>query len=308
MLSNETRADLLLVLVTLVAAVSWMFSREAVLLMPPLLFMALRFTLAALVLGAFAGRQLSGLSLEQLRTGMLVGLTFGVAMSCWITGLWFSEHVGVGAFLTSLGVVLVPVIARVAFGEHSPASTWLALPVAVAGLALLALRDGFRIEPAQVFFVVAATLFALYYTLNTRAANHGQPGTEGKVRERIPAAALTTVALGMVALVTGTLSLFLEPVGETLLTFTWAMAGWVVASAILGTALRFFLQTWAQSLSLTSHGVVIMIVEPVWTALMAAAWFGERMTPRQLAGCTLIFCALLVSRWRGIRQMLRRRH
>lgn len=308
MLSNDARADLLLVLVTLVAAVSWMFSREAVLLMPPLLFMALRFTLAATVLAMFAGRQLTGLTGAQLRAGVLVGFTFGVAMSCWIMGLSFSDHVGVGAFLTSLGVVLVPVIARIGFGERPPASTWLALPVAVAGLALLALRDGFGIERGQLFFVIAATLFALYYTLNTRAANHSLPGAGGKVRERVPAAALTTVALAMVALVTGTLSLLLEPVVSTMRDFSTAMAGWILASALLGTALRFFLQTWAQSLSVTSHGVVIMIVEPVWTALMAAGWFGERMTPRQLAGCTLIFCALLVSRWRGIRQMLRRRH
>lgn len=306
--SPETRADLLLVLVTLVAAISWMFSREAVLLMPPLLFMALRFALAALVLAPFAGRQLIALTSAQLRAGLLVGLTFGIAMSCWIMGLWFSDHIGVGAFLTSLGVVLVPVVARIAFGERPPASTWLALPVAIAGLALLALRDGVGIDRGQLLFVAAACLFALYYTLNTRAANRRLSGAGDTVRERVPATALTTLALTMVAVVTGVLALLFEPVAATLTGFTPAMAGWVLASALLGTALRFFLQTWAQSLSVTSHGVVIMIVEPVWTALMASAWFGERMTAQQAAGCALIFCALLVSRWRGIRQMLRRRY
>ncbi len=35
---------------TLLAGISWIFSKEAVLLMPPLLFMALRFLLAGLVL------------------------------------------------------------------------------------------------------------------------------------------------------------------------------------------------------------------------------------------------------------------
>jgi drug/metabolite transporter (DMT)-like permease len=56
------------------------------------------------------------------------------------------------------------------------------------------------------------------------------------------------------------------------------------------------IQTYAQSLSSHSHGVVIMIVEPVWTASLAAIWLGERMTSQQLAGCVVILLALLVSR------------
>jgi drug/metabolite transporter (DMT)-like permease len=80
---------------------------------------------------------------------------------------------------------------------------------------------------------------------------------------------------------------------------------WIAASAIIGTSARFFFQTWAQSLSTTSHGVVIMIVEPVWVAVLAALWFGETMAPMQLAGCLLIFTALLVNRWSAVRKVLK---
>jgi drug/metabolite transporter (DMT)-like permease len=80
---------------------------------------------------------------------------------------------------------------------------------------------------------------------------------------------------------------------------------WIGASAIIGTSMRFFFQTWAQSLSATSHGVVIMVVEPVWVALFAALWFGESMAPMQLAGCLLIFTALLVNRWHAVRKFLK---
>ena len=69
-----------------------------------------------------------------------------------------------------------------------------------------------------------------------------------------------------------------------------------MASAVVGTALRFWLQTHAQSLSRHTHGVVIMVVEPVWVALLAAGWLGETMSATQLAGCALIFGSLLINR------------
>ena len=121
--SQAHKADLLLLLVTLLAAISWMFSREAVLAMPPLLFMSLRFLLAASLLAMIAYPQLRRLNGRQLFRCARVGVVFGVAMSCWVMGLAMAEHVGEGAFLTSLGVVLVPVIARLVFAEPVPGST-----------------------------------------------------------------------------------------------------------------------------------------------------------------------------------------
>ncbi|MEH6560397.1 MAG: EamA family transporter [Marinobacter sp.] len=307
-MSDAHKSDLLLVTVTLLAAISWIFSKEAVLLMPPLLFMALRFLIAGGFLAIVAWRPLSRLSRDQLKRGVGVGLVFGVAMSFWVMGLFHGTSMGEGAFLTSLGVVIVPVIARLAFKEIQPASTWLAIPVAVAGLALLSLRHGFQPEPGQIFFVAAATIFALYFTLNTRAANQRTAvDRQGKTIEkhRIPALPLTAIALVTVGLVTLVESLVLEPWLPTFSSPPPLLIWWVLASAIVGTAGRFLVQTYAQSLATHSHGAVILVLEPVWVSLFAAGWFGETMTPVQLAGCGLIFTALIVNRWGALSKALR---
>ena len=299
-LSNTHKSDLLLVVVTLMAAISWIFSKEAVLLMPPLMFMALRFLLAGSVLAVIAWPSLKRLSLDQFKRSAGVGLVFGVAMSFWVMGLFHVTHIGEGAFLTSLGVVIVPVIARVIFQEAQPLSTWFAIPVAVGGLALLSLKNGFRPEIGQVFFVVASFIFALYFTLNTRAANQRtviNHRGESVEKHRVPALPLTTIALLTVGTVTLTESVLLEPWTPTLENFSGILAGWVIASAVVGTAGRFLLQTYAQSLATHSHGVVILVLEPVWVALFAAGWFSESMSTTQLAGCGLIFLALLINRW-----------
>lgn len=307
-MSDAHKSDLFLVIVTLLAAISWIFSKEAVLLMPPLLFMAVRFLMAGGLLAILASRSLRRLSADQIRRSIGVGLVFGTAMSCWIMGLFHGTHVGEGAFLTSLGVVIVPVIARVVFKEDQPTSTWIAIPIAVAGLSLLSLKNGFRPEIGQLFFVMAAFIFALYFTLNTRAANQrtviNRRG-ETVEKHRVPALPLTAIALLTVGTLTLIESLVLETWQPLLNDFPPILVWWVFASAVIGTAGRFLLQTYAQSLSANSHGVVILVLEPVWVALFAAGWFSETMSPSQLAGCGLIFAALLVNRWGVISKALK---
>ncbi|PSF11207.1 MULTISPECIES: DMT family transporter [Marinobacter] len=307
-MSDAHKSDLLLVVVTLLAAISWMFSKEAVLMMPPLMFMAARFLIAGGVLALIALPALRRLDADQVKRSMGVGLVFGIAMSCWILGLFHGDSMGEGAFLTSLGVVIVPIIARVVFGESQPLSTWLAIPIAVAGLALLSLENGFRPDPGQLYFVVAAFIFALYFTLNTRAANQRTvTNKRGDTIEKrkVPALPLTALALLTVGLVTLVESAISEPWAPTLNNPPPILMVWVLASAIVGTAGRFLLQTYAQSLSVHSHGVVILVLEPVWVALFAAAWFGETMSALQLAGCGLIFMALLVNRWGALSRAIK---
>ncbi|MDC0661967.1 DMT family transporter [Marinobacter sp. SS21] len=307
-MTNAHKSDLLLVCVTLLAAISWMFSKEAVLLMPPLLFMAVRFIMAGAILAFAARRSLANLTPTQIRRGMSVGLVFGIAMSFWIMGLHHGTHVGEGAFLTSLGVVIVPIMAKLFFRESQPLSTWLAIPVAVSGLALLSLKNGFRPEAGQLFFVAAAAIFALFFLMNTHAANHRQivrrDGTQVELA-KVPPLPLCTLTLLTVGAVTLIESLWLEPWQPTLESLSWPLAWWVIASATVGTAGRFLLQTYAQSLSTHSHGVVILVLEPVWVALFAAGWFQETMAPTQLAGCSLIFAALLINRWSTLSKAIR---
>lgn len=297
-----SKTDILLIGVTLLAAVSWLFSKEALGLMPPLLFISVRFLIAALILFFIARQHLHQLSVKQLKRCIGVGLVFGAGMSFWVMALSVTHHVGEGAFLTSLGVVLVPVFARLFFAERIPLSTWASLPLAVAGLALLTAAKPGNFEPGQLLFLIAAGIFAMFYILNTRVASGGQR------HDAVPPVLLTAVALAVVSLLCGALSLLFEWPQIRQQVISPTLVYWVLLSAVVGTALRFWLQTYAQSLSSQSHAVVIMVLEPVWTALMAAFWLGESMHTYQLLGCTLIFFSLLLRNISGLTAMrLKRR-
>lgn len=172
---HPLKADLLLVLATLVAAAGWIFSKEALAGMPPLQFVGVRFLLAGVVLAALGWNQLRALDRAGLRGSLLVGTLFAMAMAFWIKGLEHARHLGEGAFISSLGIVLVPLIGRLFFGDRPPRLTWVAMPVALGGFACLSLEHGFRFEPGQWFFIAAAVVFAILLNLNSRVVRNVSP-------------------------------------------------------------------------------------------------------------------------------------
>ncbi|MEQ6917364.1 DMT family transporter [Halomonas aquatica] len=291
-LRSPLRADLMLLLVTLLAATGWIFSKEALAGMPPLLFIGTRFLMAGGILAIFAHASLRRLSSTDWRLAAGVGLIFSVAVSLWVLGVHHSSHLGESAFINSLGILLVPVVARLMFGDRPPRTTWIALPVALVGFALLSLNAGFRIESGQWLMVSAAVGFSLLINANSR------------VVRRVSALPLTSIQLVVVGLVLTLVSLPVEPWPASL---SAATLGWLAASVIFASTLRFFLQVHAQGLTTPSHAAVILMLEAVWTALIAAWWFGETMALLQLLGCSLIFAALLINRWYWVRRLFKRR-
>ena len=287
---HSLKADFYLVIVTLLAAISWMFSKEALSEMPPLLFIGSRFLLAGIFLALFSKRSLIGLNPKQWLASAQVGVLFGLSMCLWIFGLFYAKNLGEGAFITSIASILVAPISYFIFKAKVERSNWIALPVALIGLALLSLENGFQPESSQVFFLAAAILLSLTFILNGRAA------------ARMSATALTAISLSFVGIMAIIISAFLETWPQQT---TSSMIQWLLLSAVIGTAARFLLQTYAQGLTTPSHAAVIMILEPIWTALIAAAWFNERMSGLQAIGCSLIFAALIINRWSNVRMWLK---
>ncbi|MBR7889780.1 DMT family transporter [Marinomonas sp. A79] len=280
------KAELALVMASIFAGLGWIFSKEVLIGLPPLFFMAVRFLLAGFVVFLVGMKFFKGLNWQDVRQASFVGVVMGIAMMFWVTGLDKSTNLGVGAFISSLGVVLVPVVARFLFAQRPPFSVWAALPFAIAGLACLALTNKLGFEVAHLFFFSAALSLALQFNLLSRFSMGMHP------------LVLTAIQLCVAGSLLLLLSMFLETIPSTI---SLEVGGWLLASAFIATSLRFLLQTYGMSLTPVSHAAVIMNLEPVWTAIFAAFWFSESMGTGQVIGCGLIFFAMLVSRWPQIR-------
>jgi drug/metabolite transporter (DMT)-like permease len=280
-MSKALQADVLLIVVTVLAAAGWLFSHEALLGISPLWFVAIRFSLGGLILVLWALPALRQLFWPQLRGCLWVGVWFAAGMILWIFGLSSTQHLGEGAFINSLGVVLVPIVGRIAFGERPSAWVWSAAGVALIGLVCLMAQHGLHIDPSQCWFVGAALLFSVYFQLNRHMAT------------RVPVVALTSITLAMVGLCTTLLAAVLEPLPSSLSPLT---AGWILASVMIATCLRFALQTQAQQMSTASHAALLMTLEPLWTTLLGMFFLHQPLSTLQTVGCGFIFLALLIGR------------
>ncbi|MCB6184244.1 DMT family transporter [Leeia sp. TBRC 13508] len=278
---HSIEADLLMILVTLIAAAGWIFSLKTMEVMPPLLFLGVRFLIAGIVVGSFGWKQFATLSKTQLKFSFLIGGIMSLAMMCWMVGLYHATHVGVGAFITSLGMVIAPILGMMMFKTKLSTLNWVAAAIAAVGLGCLSLSRGISLSFSDTLFLASAFGFAIQFNLNSHYA------------KGMPVTCLTGIQLALTGLVSLICGSFTETYPahfghETLL--------WLLASILVATSLRFFLQIKAQGMTPVKHAALIMTLEPVWTSLLAAWWLHDKMNGTQVFGCVLIFVALLVGR------------
>lgn len=284
------KAELILILVTIIAASGWIFSKEALAGMPPLFFIAMRFLIGGAALLLIGKKYFRGVQWSELKPIIFIGSVMGLGMLFWVIGLNQTSNLGVGAFITCLGVVFVPFVGQFFFGDKAPLSIWAALPIAVIGLVFLALGNGLNLEPSHFYFLVTAISVAFQLNLLSRFL------------VSMNALVLTSIQLTTAGILLLIVSLFVEGVPQAI---SINVMGWVLASALIATSLRYFLQMYAMGMTPVSHSAVIMNLEPVWAAIFAVIWFNEVMTLGQAFGCSLIFLAMLVSRWPQIRMIFK---
>ena len=286
------KAELILILVTVLAGLGWIFSKESLAGMPPLFFIAMRFSIGGIALLLIGKKYFRGVKWSDIKPIVSIGAVMGLAMLFWVMGLHQSSNLGVGAFITCLGVVFVPFLGRLMFGDRPPMSIWVALPFAVIGLGFLALGNGLDFEIAHLYFLGTAFCVALQLNLLSRFL------------VSMHALVLTSIQLTTAGVLLLSVSLIVEGIPQSI---NLDIVGWILASALISTSLRYLLQMYAMSFAPVSHSAVIMNLEPVWAAVFAVLWFNEVMELGQVFGCFLIFVAMLVSRWSQVKMIFKRK-
>ena len=142
----ERRGDILILAATLLASIGWLFSKEAIIGLPPAGFVGCRFLLAALLLLPFCYSHLRRTSPELLLKAAAIGLVMTLNLIFWIQAIAHSTGIGEGAFIMSLAMLMVPPLACVLFKERPLRQFWQALPIALLGLFLLTMSNGLSLS------------------------------------------------------------------------------------------------------------------------------------------------------------------
>jgi drug/metabolite transporter (DMT)-like permease len=203
--------------------------------------------------------------------------------------------IGIALLIEYVAPLVVALWARYVFHEHVRRRIWLALGLALAGLALIVdVRHGGSISTGGVLFALCS---AAAYTFYILLAEHG-------VGDR-DAVSLLAWGFGFGALfwciaapwwsfpfgrVDADVSLLGRLSGHHLP--VWALMVFLI---VIGTIVPFFLIVSAlRHLTATRVGIIAML-EPVGATIIAWAWLNESLSSVQLVGAAIVLCAIVLA-------------
>lgn len=276
--------DLALVGVACVWGLTFVTVKDAVETYPPFSFMAARFAIAALVLGAIFPRAVGRLDRKVWGAGALAGLVLTVGYVGQTLGLMSIEASRAG-FITGTFVVITPILQFLLLRRRVGRFAITGVVLATVGLWLLTSVDGGGWGLGDSLTLLAATGFSFHMIVL------------GAVSARYPVEQLTFVQMVVATVLCSGAALVLErPLALPSTGNVWFA---LVLTGVLASAAAFWVQTYAQRHISPTRTALILITEPVFAGLFGFVLLGERLGVPGWAGSALIFGGMLVSEVAG---------
>lgn len=212
--------------------------------------------------------------------GFICGTFLFAASAAQQIGITLNPSTAKAAFLTAMYVVMVPVFGLFV-GRRGSARLWLSMVIAVGGLYLLCMKNGFGgIEPSDWVLLSCAVLFSF----QIMSIDHFSPLVDG-VRLSLIQFIVVAVESSAAALIFETPTL--AEYGANFLP--------VVYCGVMSSGAGYTLQILGQKDLNPAIASLIMCLESVFSALGGWLLLGQNLSMRESAGCTLIFAAVVLS-------------
>ncbi len=279
----RVRAELALVGVTIVWGTTFVVVKSALADVSTFVFLALRFGVAAVALALVYRKAVRRAGLGP---GLLAGGLLFTAYVFQTLGLELTTP-SKSAFLTGLSIPMVPLASSLVYRIKPRLVEVAGILVATAGMMLMTLSSASSSASSTQWAVsrgdLLSFLCAVTFALHIVVIGHYSPmvGFESLAVIQIAVAALAALAVFR----------FAEP-----LRFhpTPAMAGAVLLTGLLATALAFTTQAWAQKYTSATRAALIFALEPVVAWLTSWALTGETMGNRGKVGAGAILAGILL--------------
>lgn len=240
----------------------------------PVLFIALRFSLATgALLAVFRGSAMPWRSWKTAGAGALAGAFLFSGYVFQTTGLRLTTAPR-SAFITGLTSVTVPLLAALVYRVKPLFSEVLGVLIATAGLALMTLPGVIGpLRAGDLLTVCCAVGFAAHIV------------TLGHFSEKMDYRLLSVSQIAVSAVLSWSLLLFLE---TPHVTWRPAVVWAILITGLLCTALAFSIMAWAQRYTSPARTALIFMLEPVFAWITSYLTVGEGLSGRAAAGAALI--------------------
>ncbi len=291
---SRSLANALLLLAGLVWGMGFVAQQSAMDSVGPMLFIGLRFVLAAIVVSPFAfferrvDRQAGQLTMAQCFQVLLVGVVFFTAMSLQQVGLLNTSVTNAG-FLTGLYVVIVPILVLIVLRERQH---WIVWPAALASLLGIYLLGGASLSGltwGDGLVIACAGFWAIQVTMIGKTVQRlGRPVQIATVQFAV--CGLLGLA-GHVVFMSLPLTRSLEPAFALEAIRNAALE--IFYAAVFAGGLAFSLQAIGQRYTREADAAILLSSEALFAGLFGAWLLKERLGPIGYIGCAIIFAAIL---------------
>ena len=215
-----------------------------------------------------------------LKAGLVCGTLLFLASAAQQLGITLDPSTAKAGFLTAMYVVLVPVFGLF-LGRRGSARLWLSMVIAVGGLYLLCMKNGFGgIEASDWILLSCAVLFSF----QIMTVDHFAPQVDG-VR-------LSLLQFFVVAVESTAAALLFE--NPTLAEFR---ANWLPLAycGVMSSGVAYTLQILGQRDLNPAVASLIMCLESVFSALGGWLLLHQNLSFRESTGCVLLFAAVVLA-------------
>jgi drug/metabolite transporter (DMT)-like permease len=277
----QRRAEAALVVNTVIWGATFVLVKQALRDVSPILFLALRFSLATVVLLVLFRGSWNRLRNPRwsLTGGAMAGVFLFSGYAFQTIGLQFTTAPK-SAFLTGLTAVMTPLLAAAVYRNRPRAREVGGVLLATCGMALMTL-PGFRlaINRGDLLTICCAACYAAHIL------------TLSRYSARASFELLSTAQIGISALLAWSLFHGMETPHIRWTPGVWAA---IVITGVFATALAFTFQAWAQRYTTSTRTALIFMLEPVFAWITSYVLTGETLSSRAAAGASLILAGILM--------------
>ncbi len=190
-----------------------------------------------------------------------------------------STTVGKAGFITALYIVIVPLLG-IFLRKRIPWSVWVSVVLATIGMYLLCMTEGLKVGKGDIYVFVCAICFSFHILV----IDYFSPKTDGVV--------MSCVQFFTAGIISAIMMLIFENPKLSAVFAAWAP---ILYAGILSCGVAYTLQVVAQKNTDPVLASLILSLESAFSLLAGWVILGQKLSPKELGGCGLVFCAIILA-------------
>ena len=276
-MNKNITAHIGLIFVNIIWGLTFVMVKEALNDAPPFTFITLRFVLATILTLLIIKKKIFTLTKQEIWGGIVCGFFLFLGYAFQNFGLMHTTATK-SAFITSIAVLMVPILLVILNIQKVQLRTWIAVLLATAGLYLLILPGG-GISFGDIITFGCALSFALHIIAQ-----------DNFIKKEIRLLPFFNVQLAFVTVISLFHALMFEP---DPIIWSERLFGAIIITGFLATFMAFLIMIWAQKTLNPSETAIIFATEPVAAAFFATVFAGEVLGLWGLIGGSLVCLAVV---------------